>query len=408
MSRPGRVRVLMVSPMPPARDGIATYSALLGESYLQAGHEVAAVSTPVATDDRRVAAPEETGDGVPVATVPVVATVPLAPWRWVGLWRAVRRWRPDVVHVQHTIATWGPRLPAVMALMTALRLAGVPVVVTHHEVTRDVERLGRPAVLHYAVVSRLAGRTHVHTARAAETLRTRMRLDPGSIFVRAHPTRLPSVDPWSRLERALDLRSRHGLGGATVLLMFGFVHVEKGIHEAVDALHRLIVDDPALRPRLRLAVAGAVRPRPAGFGRFEQSDHDYLRQVREFVRAAGLQDLVLFVGDVPDADVEGWFAVADLVLMPYLAAEQSGVAALAVAAEAPVLASQVGGLRDLFGDGLARIDAPVTGRTVARALAETLADLPDHRRRAVERYAAIRSETDPAGLVTRVVAGAEG
>jgi glycosyltransferase involved in cell wall biosynthesis len=51
---------------------------------------------------------------------------------------------------------------------------------------------------------------------------------------------------------------------------------------------------------------------------------------------------------VPEAEIAGWFGAADAAVLPYRRIEQSGVAGLALAFGTPVLASQVGGLDELF------------------------------------------------------------
>ncbi|MGH7119824.1 MAG: glycosyltransferase [Acetobacteraceae bacterium] len=74
---------------------------------------------------------------------------------------------------------------------------------------------------------------------------------------------------------------------------------------------------------------------------------------------------------VPEAEVAGLMAWADAVVLPYREASQSGVAAAALAAGRPVVATSVGGLaQQLAGERLARLSAPEPA-----ALAECLARL---------------------------------
>jgi glycosyltransferase involved in cell wall biosynthesis len=87
------------------------------------------------------------------------------------------------------------------------------------------------------------------------------------------------------------------------------------------------------------------------------------------IRRAGLGETITRTGYVPDGEVAAWFGLAAGVVLPYRAAEQSGVEALALSAGVPALTSSAGGLAELSAD--ARWTFPP--RAPAR-LAETLKD----------------------------------
>ncbi|MFY0407341.1 glycosyltransferase [Solicola sp. PLA-1-18] len=361
------MRIVLISPLPPARDGIADYTARLAAAYRSAGHDVAAVTASPQPD---------------AAFAPVLGSLTWSPVGLLRLARAVRRWRPDAVQVQHGIATYGPRLLPLWALVMVCRVAGVRLVLTHHEVTRDVDRLGLPARLYYRFVSNLAAVVHVHTDKARDVLVDVLHVPASRVLVMPHPV----YDSPASDVSGDELRRRHDVADRTLLLLFGFVHVEKGLRELVEGLAVLVRRDPSVADRVRLVVAGDVRPRPAAFGRFEQADRDYLDDVRARVEAHGLGDVVALTGHVPDGEVSGWFEAADVAVLPYTHSEQSGVANLAIAAGVPVLASSTGGLGELFArdlptfaaldpesvaDGLARfLDAAPDAGVVARCYAE--------------------------------------
>ncbi|GAB3678740.1 glycosyltransferase [Angustibacter aerolatus] len=375
------MRLLLLSPLPPARDGIADYAAKLARAYTEAGHEVRGITS----------LPTPTAPGNP----PVEGALSWSPLRQLRLLVAARRWRPDAVQVQHGIATYGPRLLLVWSFAGLLRLLGTPVVVTHHEVTRDIERLGLPGRLYYRVVSR-ADVVHVHTASAAAALTDRLGVAPQRVLTMPHPV----YDLPAALVPGDRLRAEHDLGDRTVLLLFGFVHVEKGLRELVDGLAVLVARDPSVRDRMRLVVAGDVRPRPPAFGRFEQADRAYLDAVRTRAEADDLRDVVVFTGHVPDGEVSGWFEAADVAVLPYTHSEQSGVANLAVAAGVPVLASSAGGLGELFG-GVLPAFASLSPDDVADAIAAVL-DGATASPAVRAHYDALRHAASPATLATEI------
>jgi glycosyltransferase involved in cell wall biosynthesis len=188
----------------------------------------------------------------------------------------------------------------------------------------------------------------------------------------------PEARPPRVVSTAADLRERFGLGEAEILLAFGFVHVDKGLDDLVRALR--IVRGPAgpSLDRVRLVIAGTVRPRQSVFRLFELRDRLHLARVLRMARRGGLADTIVRTGYVPEADVAGWFQAATAVVLPYRRIEQSGVASLANAFGAPVLASTAGGLGEQY-DGSPWRFAPCSPGELATVLARFLAAPPDER-----------------------------
>jgi len=78
-----------------------------------------------------------------------------------------------------------------------------------------------------------------------------------------------------------------------------------------------------------------------------------------------------FIGD---DELPAYFERADLVVLPYLQADQSGVLFTALAFGKPLLLSDVGGFPELASTGAARLVPAGDARALARALRELLAD----------------------------------
>ena len=77
---------------------------------------------------------------------------------------------------------------------------------------------------------------------------------------------------------------------------------------------------------------------------------------------------------VSDAELRGYFRRADLVVLPYLEADQSGVLFTALAFGKPLLVSDVGGLGELAAAGAARAVPAGDARALHGALQELLDD----------------------------------
>jgi glycosyltransferase involved in cell wall biosynthesis len=153
-----------------------------------------------------------------------------------------------------------------------------------------------------------------------------------------------------------------------VVLMFGLMRPYKGI----DVLLRAWRGAPPIADA-ELWIAGMPR-----------MDISALQ--------AGAPEGVRFVPRfIGDDELPAYFERADLVVLPYLQADQSGVLFTALAFGKPLLLSDVGGFPEMQATGAARVVAAGDARALGRALRELLAD-PEGR----------------AAMATRACAAAEG
>jgi len=310
------MRVLFVSPFPPARDGIGTYTQALMTALEAHGHETQVVVPR-----------QQDGDA-------------LGHLGGQDLDEAVRSWSPDLIHVQFAVAAFGTRTRALLSWLRHVRATTpVPVIATMHEVTRDTAALRAPGRALYRSLAGLCDQVIVHTHSARTALAS---MSDTRITVIRHP----EARPPRAVSSPAELRARFGLGDLEVLLAFGFVHVDKGLDDLVRAL-KIVHSDGSL-DRVRLVIAGTVRPRHGLFRVFELRDRVHLARVLRMASRAGLADTIVQTGYVPEADIAGWFQAATAVVLPYKRTEQSGVASLANAFGTPVLASTAGGLGELY------------------------------------------------------------
>ena len=79
-------------------------------------------------------------------------------------------------------------------------------------------------------------------------------------------------------------------------------------------------------------------------GDFGDDKDVYLEQIEK--NRIG-DNIRLVEGYVPDQEVEKYFAAADLVVLPYVSATQSGIVQIAYGFDKPVVVTDVGGLPDV-------------------------------------------------------------
>lgn len=140
-----------------------------------------------------------------------------------------------------------------------------------------------------------------------------------------------------------------------VVLMFGLMRPYKGIDVLLDAWHGAGPGDTPIE-EAELWIAGMPK-----------MDISAL----EAVASANVRFDSHFV---TDDELPAYFERADLVVLPYLQADQSGVLFTALAFGKPLLLSDVGGFPEIAATGAARIVSAGDARALGHALRELLAD----------------------------------
>jgi glycosyltransferase involved in cell wall biosynthesis len=354
------VKILFVSPFPPSKDGIGKYTQTFMTAVRAAGHEARVIVPRVH--------PGHPDDVIGVLSA--AGRMDLAALRDTAV-----EWSADLIHVQFAVAAFGTRTRALLSWLELVRATtSIPVVVTMHEVTRDtalLRSLGRSV---YGKLSKLCDHVIVHTEAARAVLTGPVRMPAAAVSVIAHPDfEQPRV-----VSSPAQLREQFDLGDKELLLAFGFIHVDKGLGDLITALSILRRSGTPPLDGVRLVIAGAVRPRLSVFRVFELRDRMHFARVLRRSRRAGLDDIVVLTGYVPEDDVAGWFESAVGVVLPYRRTEQSGVAGLANSFGVPVLASKVGGLAEQYASS-PWLFSPCNPQDLAGVLARFIATSPQHR-----------------------------
>jgi len=144
---------------------------------------------------------------------------------------------------------------------------------------------------------------------------------------------------------------------AEVALFFGFIRRYKGLDVLLDAWPRV----RARRP-VELIVAGE----------FYEDAAPYRERV---AKAGGAPAVRLLDHYLPDEEVETVFKAADVVVLPYRSATQSGVTYVAYALGLPVITTDVGGLAETVVPGdSGLVVAPENHEALAEAIVRYFAE----------------------------------
>ncbi len=135
--------------------------------------------------------------------------------------------------------------------------------------------------------------------------------------------------PFDKIEK---IRSKFGLNGKKILLCIGRLSELKGFQFVIQSLKRLT----QVIPNTHLVITG----RDEGYGYFDT--------LRSIVTIEGVESAVTFTGGVSDDEKVALLWLADVVVIPSVD-EAFGIVALeALAAGAPIVASNLGGLKEIL------------------------------------------------------------
>ncbi len=241
-------------------------------------------------------------------------------------------------------------------LMMYYRALGHRVVLTAHNVNA-ARRDGHDSWLNrltLRVQYRLCSHIFVHTTRMRDELRADFDVPADRVSV--IPFGINNTSPVTPIE-GRDARRRLGLGAAErVLLFFGQIAPYKGLEHLVAALPRAFAEDPSLT----LVIAGKVK----------SGCEDYWQAIERDLSEPALAPRVRKrIEHIPDSDVELYFKAADVLVIPYVHIFQSGVPFLAYSFGLPVIATDVGALREDILEGRTGLMCrPQDAADIARAI----------------------------------------
>lgn len=332
------MRLGVVSTFPPYRGGIAQFNAAMVSALEAQGHEVVAVTWRRQYPGLLFPGSSQLDPGTNLdhASVPAMLDS-LAPWTWKRVAAYVAKHKVDVL----ILPFWHAALaPALGGVATHARQLGVTRVwaLMHNASSHD------GAWWHRALTTRLLRRVD-RVVTLSEGVSDALRAcRPVTLF---HPLMTHGGPGPGRKEA----RQRLGLPDrACVHLFFGLIRPYKGLHVLLEAMARLDA-------RHHLVIAGEC------YGSFEP----YARAIETL----GLESRVHVHQEfIETPDVPVFMDAADDMVLPYLAATQSGVTALALHHRVRVIASDVGDLRQT-------VVPELTGRLVPPNDPKALADAMD-------------------------------
>lgn len=252
------------------------------------------------------------------------------PLTWYRAYGFFRKEKPDVIVLQ-----WWTSSVAHMHMLISLMSITLKarVIIEFHEVVDPLEE----SILPIRVYSRIMGRLLVrrsdgyvtHSDSDRKLLSEKYGIPAEKIQVIPHGL----YDQYQVADRDAS-RKEIGIGDEYVIMSFGLIRPYKGIPNLVRAFGDLPEE---LAQRSRLLLVGEI---------WEDRE-----SVTDAIAASRYREkITLFDRYVSDEEVSKYFSAADVVVLPYLRASQSGVAHIAMTFGKPIIVSRVGGLEESMAD----------------------------------------------------------
>jgi glycosyltransferase involved in cell wall biosynthesis len=321
------VKIVLVGPAYPLRGGNALFVAHL-YAALAEGNELTVVSFSRLYPGFLFPGVRQVDiSGVAIKKHPADPIIDcLNPFSWYKAAKVAAEAKPDLL----VFTWWNPFFgPIVRTIASAFKKkTGKPVVIIAENV---VSHEGRWIDIYFTMMAlRQADRFLVLSSVVENDIR---KLFPSSKVFRSS---LPVYDCYRVGESYSQKQAKNklNLSGKNVILFFGYVRQYKGLMNLIDAFPQII----KAISNAHLLIVGEY--------------YDDPKPYRETIQRLGLRENVTEVAEyVANEDVHLYFEAANVAVLPYNGATQSGILSIAYGFSKPVIVTDVGGLAELVDDG---------------------------------------------------------
>jgi glycosyltransferase involved in cell wall biosynthesis len=279
-------------------------------------------------------------------------------------------------------------------LMLYYKLLGKKIVLTAHNVNEG-KRDSADTLLNRLTLRiqyRLADHIFVHTEKMKCELIEEFGVKGSRVTV--VPFGINNSVPNTSLT-ANEARQRLGIrDDERTILFFGRIRPSKGL-EYLTAAFRQVLDQ---REDYRLVIVGSPDKCESYWAAIRESIREHVDGGRVLLRPYF----------IPDEETEVYFKAADVLVLPYLSIFQSGVLFLAYSFGLPVLAADVGSMKDEIAEGKTGLvfkpgDPVDLAKAIERYFASDLYQALASRRQEIRDYATKRHSWDVVGHMTTSV-----
>ena len=339
------MKIAFLSTFYPFRGGIAQFNANLYEE-LGKEHQVKAFTFkrqyPSLLFPGKTQYVTEQDDAKVIESISVLDSI--NPFSYFSTAKKIAGLEPDVVIMRYWISFLAPALGTVARL---LRRKGIKVItITDNIIPHERKFFDKPFAKWF--LKPING----CIAMSSSVLEDMLSLTPDKPYIlKPHPpydhfgAKMEKNEACERLGIKPDKKN---------LLFFGLIRDYKGLDLLIEAMGHL--DDS-----YRVIIAGE------SYGSFDK----YRDQIANLVAKnhSLAERIVIFNRYIDDYEVPAFFSAADLCVLPYKSATQSGITAISLHFEIPVVATRTGGLEESIEEpGIGILADEISAEGVVRAI----------------------------------------
>lgn len=318
------MKIVIAGTAYPFRGGIAHFNSLLA-NYLSNKHDVEIITFTRQYPKLLFPGKTQVETGGEPPTVPVRQMIDsINPLNWLKVAKEIRKQNPDLLIFKYWLPFFGPCFGTIAKY--AKKNSNTKVLFICDNI---IPHEKRPCDIAFTKYAFKQSDYFIVQSKSVET--DLLALYPNAKYKFApHPVYEIFGSPIEKLHA----RKTIGIDSERVILFFGYIRHYKGLMVLLDAIKEISKRET---PPLLLVV-----------GEFYDDENKYRNRVKELQ----IENYVRFVSSyVPNDEVSIYFSTADVVVLPYLSATQSGITQIAYNFDKPVIATDVGGLAEVVIDG---------------------------------------------------------
>ena len=348
------MKIVIIGTAYPMRGGIAHYVALLYKNLVKRGHQVKIISFK--RQYPSIFFPGKTQQDLskevePLPSEPILDSI--GPFSWIRTFWAIRKYQADLVIFKYWMPFFAPCYAVISflsRLFTRTKILYLCDNIIPHERRIEDRLLTRIGLwnVDYFIIQSEAVKKDLLDFRP----RANYKLVPHPVY-----------EIFSTSHSRDEARKHFKLSTKeNVILFFGYIRKYKGLQILIDAMPSVLN-----QIKVKLIVAGE----------FYDDEEPYRQQISRLQ----LDDSVLVFDEyIPNEAVGLYYSAADVVVLPYISATQSGIIQIAYNYDKPVITTNVGGLPEVVAEGKTGFIVPAEN---PQALARSIVNffkIPDRKK----------------------------
>lgn len=317
------LRIAFLGPAPPFRGGISKFATTLAEHLEMGGHSVRLYNF-ISQYPSLLFPGSDQYDNSSTHIWSERVFTPYLPYTWHIAVKRIKRFEPDIVILSYWIPFMAPAFGWIYRKLIKGKHNSPKIFlllhnVEFHEKWLFAHRLSRYIFEKADKLLLLSEQSH------RDLLSGFPQIDPAKIIRAFHPI---------YTDYALSHTAETAPDEDNTILFFGFIKAYKGL----DLLLRAMPEALQKIPRLKLLIAGDV-----------YGDKSFWEKM---IRDEGIADSCeTQFRYIDESEIASFFQRSHLCVLPYRSATQSGIIATAFAFDLPVIATNVGGLKEYIIEG---------------------------------------------------------